>query len=147
MRKVAGILAAVALMLAVTHAQEKPGPKPDDKLLIAYERALLDAIAKADKASYQSLILPEGAWTMKSGFVPMKLLADGLDSFQLAKWDIVNPRVVWLSDDSALLTYAWTGNGTFGGQPLTPTTLASTIWVKRGGKWLAVHHQETDLNK
>ena len=147
MRKMIGTLAAIALVLAVAYGQEKRGATADDKLLIANERALLDAVAKADKASYQALIVPEGVWTMKSGFVPMSLVADGLDSFQLAKWDIVNPRVVWLSDDSALLTYAWTGTGTFGGQPLTPTTLASTIWVKRGGKWLAVHHQETDLNK
>jgi hypothetical protein len=147
MGKMTGILAAVALVLAVTHAQEKPGAKPDDKLLIANERAMLEAIAKADKVSYQSLILSEGAWTMKSGFVPMKLLADGLDSFKLTKWDIVNPRVVWLGADSALVSYTWTGTGTFGDQPLAPTTLASTVWVKRGGQWLAVHHQETDLNK
>ena len=147
MRKIIGTLAAVLLVLAVTHAQEKPGAKPDDKLLIANERALLDAIAKADKASFQTLVLPEGVWTMKSGFVPMKLLAEGLDAFKLTKWDIVNPHVVSLGDDSALVRYAWTGTGTFGDQPLAATTLASTVWVKRGGKWLAVHHQETDLNK
>lgn len=147
MRKIIGTLAAVGLVCAVAYAQEKPGAKPDEKLLIANERALLDAVAKADKASYQSLILPEGVWTMKSGFVPMQLLADGLDAFKLTKWDIVNPHVLWLGDDSALVSYAWTGTGTFGDQPLAPTTLASTVWVKRGGKWLAVHHQETDLNK
>jgi hypothetical protein len=147
MRKVIGTLAAMALLLTDAHAQEKRGATADDTLLIANERALLDAVAKGDKASYQSLIAPDGVWTMKSGFVPMKLLADGLDAFQLVKWDIVNPRVAWLSDDAALVTYAWTGTGTFGGQPLAPTTLASTVWVKRSGKWLAVHHQETDLNK
>jgi hypothetical protein len=147
MRKVMGLVAAVALALAVARAQEIPGPKPEDKLLIANERALLDAVAKADKVSYQSLTLPEGTWTMKSGFVPMKLLADGLDGLKLTKWEIVNPRVVWLGADSALVSYVWTGTGTFGDQPLAPMTLASTVWVKRGGKWLAVHHQETDLNK
>jgi hypothetical protein len=145
MKKILGTLTAVALVLAVTHAQEKPGRKPDDKLLIANERALLDAVAKADEASYQSLILPEGVWTTKSGFVPMKLLADGLSNFKVTKWDIVNPRVAWLGDDSAIVTYAWTGAGTFSDLPLAPTTLASTVWVKRDGKWLAGHHQETDL--
>jgi hypothetical protein len=55
--------------------------------------------------------------------------------------------VIWLGDDSAIVNYAWTGAGTFGDQPLAPTTLASTVWVKRDGKWLAAHHQETDLNK
>jgi hypothetical protein len=145
MRKTIGTLAAVALVLAVAHAQEKPAATRDDKLLIANERALLNAVAKGDRASYQSLVLPEGVWTMKSGFVPMKLLAESLDGFKLTKWDIVNPHVVWLGDDSALVSYAWTGTGTFGDQLLAPMTLASTVWVKRGGRWLAVHHQETDL--
>jgi hypothetical protein len=147
MRKIVGTLGAIALVVAVSHAQERPGTKPDDNLLIANERALLDAVAKADKASYQALISPEGVWTMKSGFVPMKLLADGLDGFKVTKWDIVNPQMVWLGDDSVIVRYAWTGTGTFDDHPLAPTTLASTAWVKRDGKWLAVHHQETDLIK
>jgi Domain of unknown function (DUF4440) len=147
MNKIVGTLTAATLVLAVTHAQEKPGAKPDEKLLIANERALLDAVAKADKASYQSLILPEGVWTMKSGFVPMKLLADGLDGFKVTKWDIVNPHVIWLGDDSAIVNYAWTGAGTFDDHPLAPTTLAATVWMKRDNKWVAAHHQETDLIK
>lgn len=75
----------------------------------------------------------------------MNLLVDGLDSFKLTKWDIVNPRVTWLDKDSAILLYTWTGTGTFGNQPGASRTLASTVWTKRNGKWLAVHHQETDL--
>jgi hypothetical protein len=34
---------------------------------------------------------------------------------------------------------------TFHNQPLASTTLASTVWTKRNGKQVAVHHQETDL--
>jgi Domain of unknown function (DUF4440) len=67
----------------------------------------------------------------------MKLLADGLGAFKLTTWDIVNPHVTWLGADSALVFYAWTGTGTFDEHPLAPTTLASTVWVKRNGKWRA----------
>lgn len=149
MTKTLAMLSAILLALAVTDAQEKSGAKPmEETMLIANERALLDAVAKADKASFLSLVLlPEGVWTTTHGFVPMNLLVDGLDSFKLTKWDIVNPRVTWLDQDSAILLYTWTGTGTFGNQPLASTTLASTVWTKRNGKWLAVHHQETDLMK
>lgn len=149
MTKTLGMLSAILLALAVTDAQEKPGAKPkEDAMLIANERALLDAVAKADKASFLALVLlPEGVWTTTHGFVPMNLLVDGLDSFKLTKWDIVNPRVTWLDKDSAILLYTWTGTGTFGNQPIASMTLASTVWTKRHGKWLAVHHQETDLMK
>lgn len=147
MTKTLGMLSAILLALAVTDAQEKSGAKPtEETMLIAHERALLDAVAKADRASFQSLVLlPQGVWATKLGFIPMNLLVDKLDDFKLTKWDMVNPRVTWLDNNSAILLYAWTVTGTFGNQPLAATTLASTVWTKRNGKWLAVHHQETDL--
>lgn len=147
MTKTVGMLSAILLALAVTDAQEKSGAKPmEDATLIANERALLDAVAKADKPSFQSLVLlPEGIWATKLGFIPMNLLVDRLDDFKLTRWDIVNPRVTWLDKDSAILLYAWAVTGTFGNQPLASTTLASTVWTRRNGKWLAVHHQETDV--
>ena len=150
MRKIIGILPAILLALAVTGTQDKTAAKPNDtteKMLIANERALHEAVAKADKASFLSLVLPEGTWTTRQGFVPMKLLVDGLDNFKVTKWDIVNPHVTWLDEDSAIVVYVWTGTGTFHNQPLASTTLASTVWTRRNGKWLAVHHQQTDLLK
>jgi hypothetical protein len=63
----------------------------------------------------------------------------------LSKWAIENPRVIWSDDNSALLLYSRTGGGAFGEQRFAATMMASTLWTKRSGKWLAVHHQETDL--
>jgi hypothetical protein len=31
------------------------------------------------------------------------------------------------------------------GQPAASPTLASTVWVKEGNKWLAAFHQETPV--
>jgi hypothetical protein len=142
------IVPAILLAVALTGAQDKTVATPKDtaeKTLIANERSLHDAVAKGDKTSFRSLVLPEGLWTTRQGFVPMQLLADGLEGFKLTKWEIVNSRVTWLGEDSAIVTYVWTGSGTFGDQPLAPTTLAATVWARRDGKWLAVHHQQTDL--
>jgi len=149
MRKIAAILSSILLLaLVVTDAQEKTGAKTNDatnEALIANERALQNAVAKADKAAFLSLVLPDGVWATKIGFIPMKLLADGLDDFQLTKWDMVNPHVTRLDENSAIVLYAWRGMGTFHNQPVASTILASTVWTRRGGKWLAVHHQQTDL--
>lgn len=140
--------AAVVLGLAVTSAQEsrKPANATDDTL-IADERALHDAVAKADKSAFLSLVAPEGAWTTPQGFVPMNLLADSLSEFRLSKSEVVNPRVTHLSDDAAVLLCAWSITGTFGGQPLPATMLSSTVWARRDGKWVAVHHQDTELRR
>ena len=94
MRKITGILPAIVLAVAVTAAQESYPAQSNDtteEMLIKNERALHEAVAKADKASFRSLVLPDGVWTTREGFVPMALLVDGLEVFQLTKWDIINP--------------------------------------------------------
>jgi len=141
------LLPVVIFGLAFTNAQESR-PKPGgavDEMLIANERAVQNALSKADKASFLSLFLPEGTWTTTEGFVPVNLLANRLDAFHLSKWDVVNPHVTSLGDDSAVVLYVWTVTGTYGNQPLPSTMLASTVWTRRDGKWLAVHHQDTEL--
>lgn len=145
-----GTLGAIVLAVAVTNAQEKTPGKLDDatqQLLIANERSLYEAVKKRDKASFQSLVLPEGNWTTTSGFVPLGLLANGLEHVQLPNWSVENLRVTWTDGDSALLLYVRRGGGNVSGELPPQMTLASTLWTKRDGKWLAVHHQETALTQ
>jgi len=72
----------------------------------------------------------------------MNLLANGLDGFDAATRDIVNPHVTWLAPDSAIVMYTSTGVG-----GPSRSVLTSTVWTRRDGKWLAAHHQETDLGQ
>lgn len=147
MKKI-GTLGAIVLAIAVTNAQEKTPGKLDDatqQLLVANERSLYETVRRGDKASFQSLVLPEGNWTTASGFVPLGLLADGLEHVQLPNWSVENLRVTWTDGDSALLLYVRKGGGNASGEQSPQMMLASTLWTKRDGKWLAVHHQETAL--
>lgn len=66
------------------------------------ERSLYEAVAKGDKASFQSLVVPEGFWTTASGFVAVRLLAGGLEQFKLPQWSVDNVRVTWTDGNSAL---------------------------------------------
>jgi hypothetical protein len=140
--------AAVVFGLAITSAQESHKPtNATDDTLIADEQALHSALVKADKSAFLSLVVPDGAWTTPRGLVPMNLLADGLSEFHLTRSEVVNPRVTQLSDDAALLRSFWKVNGTFGDQPMPAAMMSSTVWVKRHGTWLAIHHQDTELRQ
>jgi len=144
------ILATVCLAFAVPEARRQvTSAQSDDtaKALLDKEHELLDAVGKADKASMQTLLMPEGTWTTKDGFIPMKFLVERPEAFKLTKWDMVNPHVTSLGPESALVLYVWAGSGTLNNRPVAQTSLASTVWAKRNGQWLAVHHQETDLAK
>ncbi len=151
MTKILALLGATLLGLAVASAQER-APNNDEaaeKVLIDNERALYDAVTKQDKAAFQSLVAPEGTWTSPTGFIPMRMLADTLDVYRLPNFGGQSLHVVWTdgNKDSALLLYGRTGGGTFGHQALADTVLVSTVWIKRDGKWLAVHHHESDVVK
>jgi hypothetical protein len=75
----------------------------------------------------------------------MRQLAEGLDVFKLTKWEIGNPRVTWLSEGSAIVNYTWTGTGTLFDEPMPPMQSAVTVWTRRNGKWVAVSHQQTEV--
>jgi Domain of unknown function (DUF4440) len=148
MMKTVGILPAILLVLAVSDQPQQTAAKPADatqETLLANERALHAAVATADKAAFTSLVLPEGVWANSQGFIPLNLLVNGLDGFPIPKWDIVNPHVIRLDENSAIVNYSLIEKGTPQDRSLSPATIASTVWTRRNGKWLAALHQETEL--
>ena len=148
MMKTVGILPAILLALAVAgqpqKSQTSQGGAEDEPILVN-ERALRAAVSKADRAAFRSLVLPEGVWATSEGFIPLNLLENGLDGFPLPKRDIVNPRVTRLDENSAIVLYSLVETGTSPDRPLGQATIASTVWTRRNGKWVAALHQETDL--
>jgi hypothetical protein len=144
MRMIIGVLGATTLAAAAIAGAGASSTQGSNEALITNERELYAAVAKGDTERFRALTLPEGIWTTPSSFVPMGPIAEGLRAFELPKWSIENPHVVWTDGNSALLLYVRTGGGSYDHRPFAPMMLASTLWTKRGGKWVAVHHQESE---
>ena len=49
----------------------------------------------------------------------------------------------WLDDKSVIVTYLGTQDGICDGKKIPGKVNASSVWVKRGNKWLTVFHQES----
>ena len=150
MMKSVGILPAILLVLAATDQPQQTAAKPPDAIqetLAANERALHAAVATADKAAFSSLVLPEGVWASHEGFVPLNLLVNGLEALQDINRDIINPHVIRLDESSAIVDYSWVETKSLKDQAAKQVTVASTVWTRRNGKWLAAHHQETALTR
>lgn len=146
--KTVGILPAILLAVAVTGRPQKSSQESRDvadQTLLANERALRAAVSKADRAAFGSFVLPEGVWATSEGFIPLNLLENGLDGFRLPRRDIVNARVTRLDENSAIVLYALVEPGTSPDRPNGQSTIASTVWTRRNGKWVAALHQETEL--
>jgi hypothetical protein len=115
--------------------------------LIANEHTLLDSVAKGDVKTFSALIAPGAGSVDEGGFMAV---ADFIKVFNQVKVETQTPtniKVVSLGPNAAIVAYTLTQKGTFQGQPLPPTVYATTTWVKRGGKWLAMFHQESTAAK
>jgi Domain of unknown function (DUF4440) len=49
----------------------------------------------------------------------------------------------WLDDKSVIVTYVGTQDATCNGKKVPEKVNASSVWVKRGNKWLTPFHQES----
>ena len=125
----------------------RPTANTLDKALIANERKVADAISKADKAAFTALVAPTG-WSVDSmGAMKVSDLVAAFDQLKVTSWAISDEKVSWVDGNTAILTYKWTGAGTFQGQPIPTSVFASTVWTKKADKWVAVFHQESEAAK
>jgi hypothetical protein len=66
-----------------------------------------------------------------------------LQALTFSSFKIHDAQVRKLSSEAALIVARVQFEGTAGGQKMSGETLTSTVWVKRGGQWLAQLHTET----
>lgn len=124
--------------------EQAPERSALDKALIANERKIADALMKKDKTAFTALV-PGDSWTIDgNGLMKASEMAAGLDQLVIKSYTISDEKVSWVDANTAILTYKWTGSGSFAGQPFPSPVWASTVWTKKGDKWVAAFHQETE---
>jgi hypothetical protein len=143
-RRLIAALGMLVLAAGVAGAQDKAAT---EKALIANEHKINEAVAKGDKATFTSLVTPD-AWSADgNGFMKVSDFSSMMDQLKLTKWNITDEKVTWADANTAIVTYTWTGAGTFQGQKVPAKTYVSSVWTKKGDKWLAVYHQESEAVK
>ena len=135
------ILAVVALIPSFAAAQTDTAGTT--KQIQAMEQALNAAIQKGDLNAFKANIGEDAVSMDGNGPMPIAEFLKEFNQFKVTSFSIDQAKVTFLNDTAAVITYRWTGKGTMMGQPIPSPTWASTTWLKRGGKWVAVFHQET----
>jgi ketosteroid isomerase-like protein len=116
-----------------------------EKALIANENAVNDAFAKKDVAKMKSFIADDAVAVDMGGVTAvgdMMKMIPTMD-MKLTEQALSNYKFVWVDANTAVLSYTWTAKGMAMGQPVQSPVYASTVWAKRGTKWVAVFHQES----
>lgn len=143
MRSRALAMAFLVLGCAAPAFAQAASKAATEKALIANENKVSEAVAKHDLKTFNDLVAADGVSADMGGFMKVADFTKTFDQVKISAWHIMDTKVAWIDDKSAIVTYTWMGKGTYMNQPLPETVYASTVWTERNGKWVAVFHQET----
>lgn len=112
--------------------------------IVALEKRAYEAWKQKDKKFFEEHMWEDGQYLDANGVGGkaqyIKAIIDNdctVNSYALDK-----PKVTMLSKDAALVAYRYTYDIVCGGKPEAGPLWASTVYVRRGGKWLIAFHQE-----
>jgi ketosteroid isomerase-like protein len=148
MRRAVGAIAVASLLTIGTTVSVQAQDAATEKMLIANERAVNEAVVKGDLATFKKHVSAD-AWSIDpmGGRASVADFIKGFEAmakdFKITSWDITETHTIWVDANTAVLTYKWTGTGTYQGQPVPSPVWTSTVWTKKGGKWMAIFHQES----
>ena len=121
-------------------AESKPAePVLDDP--VAREKQVWDAIKKKDFDRFASFLAEDQIEVTPWGVNDKAASVSGVQQADLSSAALSDFKMAKISDDVAIVTYMIKGL-----KGMSPSgARASTIWVKRDGKWLAIYHQDTTV--
>ncbi len=109
------------------------------------EKASWEAALKNDKEFFRTYLAPESKWFLADGSVigrDQVLL--NLDDFHLKSYRMGKVSILKATDDSVMIMYPINYEGIHGGkQESFAEVESSSLYVRRGGKWLEIFYQET----
>jgi hypothetical protein len=140
MKKVILGLVFVLLSTVAAAAQTK-----DEANFMAMEKQAWDAFGKGDGKFFETFLTDEALVGTDFGFSSKaQTVKDiGAKPCELKSYVFNNFKVVMLDKNTALATYEATQDTTCGGQKSPDKVIASTVYVKRKGKWMGMLHQES----
>lgn len=140
------VAAAVLMVGGAAVAFAQAGSKAAiEKTLLTNENKIVEAVQKHDVKTFNDLVAADAMSADQNGFMKVADFVKSMDQMKITSQHMMDTKVSWVNDKTAVVGYTWMGNGTYMGQPIPTATYASTVWTERNGKWVAVFHQETPV--
>lgn len=139
------IIAFALLTFVVTSASGQT--KRNDSVeaqIVALEKSAFEAWKNKDRKFFEEHMFEGGQYLDLNGVGGkaeyVKAIID--NNCKVSSYSLDNTKVNMLSKDVALLTYRYAHDVVCDGNPEASPLWASTVYVKRGDKWLIAFHQE-----
>jgi len=136
-------LALLAFVVTFAFGQMKRNDSVDLQL-VALEKRAFEAWKNKDRKFFEDHMSEAGQYLDLNGpggkAQYVKAIID--NNCTVSRYSLDNSKVTMLSEDVALLTYRYAHDVVCAGTPEASPLWASTVYVKRDGKWLIAFHQE-----
>lgn len=110
------------------------------------EKKVWDALKAKDTAAFGDLLAADFMYVSSDGIYDKAGTIAGAKDFNMTEFTLADWKVTPIDKDAAVVTYSATAKGTSNGQPMPATpTRAGSVWLNRGGKWVAVFHQDCEV--
>lgn len=116
-----------------------------DADVIAKEKAVWDAIKAKNYDGFAAMLADDALEVEEDGVYDKAAIVKNVKSFEPTEITFSDWKVTKVDKDAAVVSYTVVSKGTMNGKPLPANVQwrGSSAWLNRGGKWLAVYHQET----
>jgi hypothetical protein len=143
------LLLSVSMCYAQTGKNSKGGTASLEKALAAKETALWEAWKTKNTAAFEkglsadAVMVGDTGIETKAGVVKdIAIMPCEIKGYALSDF-----KVTMVDATSAILTFKATQDYTCHGEAGPSPIYGSSVYVRRGGQWLNIFHQETPANK
>jgi hypothetical protein len=140
------LIATATLALGQTKSMNSASMNTSEKeALIALEKQAWDAWKTRDGKVFQGFLSEEYIGVGDSGVTKKATTVKDIASSdcEVRSYSLDSYEVVMLDPNTAILTYKADQDATCKGKAVPAKVWASSVYIKRGGKWLNAFHQET----
>ncbi len=144
MKKIIMIMAIAIAASSVAFGQMKSKDNSVGTQLIALEKQSWEEWKNKNGGFFQTLLTDEAVNVGVGGLSNKSQIVKSTNSdCEVKSFSVDNFKVIMLDKNVALLTYTAMQDGICGGRTIPAKVISSSVYVKRGGKWLNAFYQET----
>jgi len=126
--------------------ESKPAATISEADAIANEKAAWNAIKNKDYEAFGSMLASEQVEVTSEGVHDKAVTLDNIKEFEPTEVTLSDWKFLLVDKNAFVVTYTANVKGKYNGQALPPGPVrSSSAWVSRGGKWVAIYHQECPI--
>jgi len=118
-----------------------------EQQIVSKEREGLDALKTGDLERFGDLTADEAVMVDAQGPATKAQVLKNVAGFTLTEYSMEDVRFVPVSASTGLITYKITEKGASHGKEFAAQAYVSSVWTKRGTKWVCLFSQETAVRR